>query len=135
MPTVVAKANPGEKVTKEAFDRYGGSILDKARSRKCDGIAISFHGAMVFEDIFDAEGELLEKLREIVGGEIPIAITLDLHANVTEKMCQNANIIVSYKTYPHVDMREAGSHAGNLLEQAMSMDKSIKTIMRRPPQI
>ena len=52
---------------------------------------------MVVEDIFDAEGELLEKLRKIVGGEIPIAITLDLHANLTEKMCQNANIVVSYK--------------------------------------
>ena len=90
---------------------------------------------MVVEDIFDAEGELLEKLRKIVGGEIPIAITLDLHANVTEKMCQNANIIVSYKTYPHVDMRAAANHAGNLLVQAMSMGKSIKTIMRQPPQI
>ena len=90
---------------------------------------------MVVEDIFDAEGELLEKLRKIVGGEIPIAITLDLHANVTEKMCQNANIIVSYKTYPHVDIRVAANHAGNLLEQAMSMGKSIKTIMRQPPQI
>ena len=52
-----------------------------------------------------------------------------------EKMCQNANIIVSYKTYPHVDMRAAANHAGNLLEQAMSMGKSIKTIIRQPPQI
>ena len=135
IPTVVATANPGGKVTKEAFELYGGRILEKAKSRKWDGIALSLHGAMVVEDIFDAEGELLEKLRKIVGGEIPIAITLDLHANLTEKMCQNANIIVSYKTYPHVDMRAAANHAGDLLEQAMGMGKSIKTIMRQPPQI
>ena len=135
IPTVVATANPGGKVTQEAFEQYGGSILEKAKLRKWDGIALSLHGAMVVEDIFDAEGELLEKLRKIVGGEIPIAITLDLHANVTEKMCQNANIIVSYKTYKHVDMRAAANHAGNLLEQAMSLGKSIKTIIRQPPQV
>ena len=92
--TIVAIANPGVKVTKEAFDRYGVSILEKAKSRKLDGIALSLHGAMVVEDIFDTEGELLEKLCEIAGREIPITITLDLNVNVTEKMCQNANIIV-----------------------------------------
>ena len=86
MPTVVATANPKGKVSKEACDQYGRSILEKAKSRKWDGIALSLHWAIVFKDIFDAEGEFLEKLRKIVGGEIPIAITLDLHANVTEKM-------------------------------------------------
>lgn len=81
--TFVATANPGGKVTKEAFDQYEGSILEKAKSMKWDGIAFSLLGAMIVDDIFDAEGELLEKLREIVGGEIPIAITLDLQANIT----------------------------------------------------
>ena len=85
---------------------------------------------MVVEEIFDAERELLQSLWEIVDWEISIAITLDLHANVAEKICQNVNIIISCKTYPHVDIREATNHAGNLLEQAMSMGKSIKTIMR-----
>ena len=105
VPTVVATANPGGKVTEEAFDQYGGSILEKAKLRNWDGIALTLHGAMIVEDIFEAEGELLEKLREILGGEIPIAITLDLQANVTE-MCHGANIIVSCKTYSHVDIRE-----------------------------
>ena len=59
VPTVVATANPGGKVTKEAFDRYGGSILEKAKLRNLDGIALSLHRAMIVEDIFAAEEELL----------------------------------------------------------------------------
>ena len=59
IPTVVAKANPGGKVTQEAFEQYGGSILEKAKLRNWDGIALSLHRAMIVEDIFDAEEELL----------------------------------------------------------------------------
>ena len=73
----------GGKSRKRIFNQFGGSIIDKAKSRKWYGIALSLHGAMFVDDIFDVEGGLLEKLRKIVGGEIPIAITLDLHANVT----------------------------------------------------
>ena len=57
--TFVATANPGRKVTKEAFDQYGGSILEKAKLRNWDDIALSLHRAMIVEDIFDAEGEVL----------------------------------------------------------------------------
>ena len=135
VPSVVATANPGGTVTKQAFERYGGAILKLAGSRRWDGIALSLHGAMVAEGVFDAEGDLLEELRAIVGSEVPIAITLDLHANVSEKMCRHANIIVSYKTYPHVDMRDAAVHAGQALEFVMENKLTIKTIIRQPPQI
>lgn len=135
VPTVVATANPGGTVTREAFNRYAGAILEGARSRSWAGIALSLHGAMVVEGVHDAEGELLQELRGLVGEAVPIAITLDLHANVTQKMCDHANIIVSYKTYPHVDMRAAAQHAGRLLEQAMNSGTPLRTIVRQPPQI
>ena len=135
VPTVVATANPGGTVTKDAFERYAGAILKQAGSRGWDGIALSLHGAMVAEGIFDAEGHLLGELHAIVGSEVPIAITLDLHANVTEKMCCHANIIVSYKTYPHVDRCDAAVHAGQAPEFAMKNKVKIKTIIRQPPQI
>jgi microcystin degradation protein MlrC len=84
-----------------------------------DGILLSLHGSMVPSFCEDGEGELLRRLRAIVGPDLPIAATLDLHAMVTPAMVDQAQILVSYKTYPHVDMRETGRHAGRLLDAAM----------------
>jgi microcystin degradation protein MlrC len=114
-----ASAQPAGNVTRDAFERLGGAIVEAAKQRKFDGILLGLHGAMVTEFDEDGEGVLLERLRAVVGPDIPIAITLDLHANVTPKMCRLANIIVSYKTYPHVDMRERAVQAGEILERAM----------------
>jgi microcystin degradation protein MlrC len=136
VPTVVVSANPGGTVTAEAFERYAGLILDTARTGgPWDGVALSLHGAMVADAIEDAEGELLRRLREIVGPDVPVAVTLDLHANVTPDMAALANILVSYKTYPHVDMRETAVHAGRLLEEAMGGRTVAGTIVRQPPQL
>jgi microcystin degradation protein MlrC len=90
---------------------------------------------MVPEFCEDGEGELLQRLRDILGPDIPIAITLDLHANVTLKMCALADIIVSYKTYPHVDMREAARHAGSILQRTMLGEISPFTLRVHRPMI
>ncbi len=105
-----AAAEPSGPVTREAFDHFAGLIVAAAAEEKAelDGILLGLHGAMVTDFCEDGEGELLERLRAVVGPDLPIAITLDLHANVTPKMCALANIVVSYKTYPHVDMRDIG---------------------------
>ncbi|HEX6118025.1 MAG TPA: M81 family metallopeptidase [Dongiaceae bacterium] len=116
-----ASAEPAGVVTRDAFDRLGGAIVTAAAENKgrIDGILLSLHGAMVTEFCEDGEGELLERLRAVVGPDLPIAITLDLHGNVTPKMCELADIAVSYKTYPHVDMRERARQAGDILDRAM----------------
>lgn len=132
--TVVASANPGGTVTAAAFDHYAGMILEAAAGQgPWDGVALSLHGAMVAEGMPDAEGELLGRLRAIIGPDVPVAITLDLHANVSPDMAARANIIVSYKTYPHIDMRAAGQHAGRLLQQAMAGATKPRTLRRQPP--
>lgn len=134
--TVVASANPGGTVTGDAFERYAGLILDAAREKgPWDGVALSLHGAMVAEGYPDAEGELLGRLRTIIGPDVPVAVTLDLHANVSPRMAALADIIVSYKTYPHVDMRDAARHAGRLLQQAMDGHIRPRTIRMQPPQL
>jgi len=136
VPTVVASANPGGTVTAEAFERYAGLILHAARTQgPWDGVALSLHGAMVAEGYRDAEGEILRRLRTVVGGDVPIAMTLDLHANVSPDMAALADIVVSYKTYPHVDMRAAASHAGRLLQQAMQGHIRPRTLRMQPPQL
>lgn len=134
---VSAHATPGARVSREAFDHIAGLICDAAREEKdeLDGILLGLHGAMVPDFCEDGEGELLARLRAIVGPDLPIAVTLDLHAIATPAMVENADIYVSYKTYPHVDMRETGLHAGRLLDDAMRGRTRPKTIRKHVPML
>ena len=104
-----AAAGPSGKVTADAFDWLCDPLVERLENGGYDAIILGLHGAMVTDSCDDGEGEILRRLREVCGRDLPIAITLDLHANVSELMCELANIVVSYKTYPHVDMRLAGT--------------------------
>lgn len=130
-------AEPAGFVTRDAFDRLSQPIIDAVRARKddLDGILLALHGAMVTEFCEDGEGELLSRLRDVVGEDMPIAITLDLHANVTPQMCDRADIIVSYKTNPHTDMREAARHAGDILERTMQGEIKPRTLRIHLPML
>jgi microcystin degradation protein MlrC len=123
-----AAAGPSGKVTTSAFDWIADPIIAAASDQQYDGILLGLHGAMVTEFCEDGEGELLQRLRTVTGFKIPIAITLDLHANVSQKMCELANIIVSFKTYPHIDMRETGRHAAEILQRSLQGEISPCTI-------
>ena len=109
---VSASANPSGPVAAEAYDTICNAIVDAARG--CDAVMLDLHGAMVAENSNDGEGDLLERVR-VACPDAPIAVALDLHANVTQKMIDNADVMVSFKTYPHVDMFECGAHAARLL--------------------
>jgi microcystin degradation protein MlrC len=115
-----AGAGPSGKVTAAAFDWLAGPIIAAVKANHYDGILLGLHGAMVTDFCDDGEGELLQRLRRVTGDEIPIAITLDLHANVSRKMCALADIVVSFKTYPHVDMRATANHAGEILQRRLA---------------
>lgn len=134
---ISAYAEPGSKVSRQAFDHVAGKICAAALAQKgdLDGILLALHGAMVTEFCEDGEGELLQRLRDVVGPDIPVAMTLDLHANVTPQMAELADIIVSYKTYPHIDLRERGVQAGRLLEAAMAGDTRPKTLRAHRPML
>lgn len=132
-----ASAEPAGYVTRDAFDRLAGKIVDAAAANKgrLSGILLGLHGAMVTEFDQDGEGALLERLRKVVGPDMPIAITLDLHANVTPKMCELANIIVSYKTYPHIDMRARAVQAGEILNRTMKGEIKPRTLRVHRPML
>lgn len=119
--TVSAIAEPAGPVTRDAYDRIAGVIVAAAHAHagRLDGVLLGLHGAMVTQDHGDGEGELLRRLRAVLGPDVPIAITLDPHANVSKTMCDLADIIVSYKTYPHVDMRDTARHAAAILQRTM----------------
>jgi microcystin degradation protein MlrC len=130
-----ANAGPSGKVTGAAFDWLVDPIVAAAKVNRYDGILLGLHGAMVTDFCEDGEGELLQRVRAVVGDKVPIAITLDLHANVTERMCDLANIIVSYKTYPHIDMRDCACHAGEILQRSLTGEISPRTIRVHRPML
>ncbi len=112
-------AYPAGPVAAEAFERLSALILADLQAAmeqgKVDGLYLDLHGAMVAEGFPDAEGELLRRARAILGPDVPIAASLDPHCNLTEAMVRHADVLTPYRTYPHVDMREAGARAVRLL--------------------
>ncbi len=110
---VAGDSPPSGPVSHDAYTVMCDAII-KAVEQGCDALFLDLHGAMVVESTDDGEGDLLERLRRIAP-KLPIAVALDLHANVTEKMVANCDVIAGYKTYPHVDMYEAGDLAARVL--------------------
>ncbi|WP_119165675.1 M81 family metallopeptidase [Algihabitans albus] len=119
-PLSWAAATPSDRVTRDAYERIASQIFeDLEAQRGLDGIYLDLHGAMVTEAHQDGEGELLRRLRDRVGPELPIVVSLDLHANVTPEMVDLSDGLVIYRTYPHVDMAETGARALRLLHRLM----------------
>ena len=111
---VAAWANPSGPVDGAAYDRICTLICDAVRAG-CDAAFLDLHGAMVVDGrTDDGEGTLLERIRAIAP-HTPIAVSLDLHANVTDRMVRNCTVIAGYKTYPHVDGYESGELAASIL--------------------
>jgi microcystin degradation protein MlrC len=140
--TVAATATPGGPVARETFDFYLETILEAARERRAeiDGVVLPLHGAMVVEGIDDGhdddgEGPLIAAVRDVVGPDVPIVVTLDLHGNVTDRMVDRADALVSYETYPHVDMAETGRRGTRILLDAIDGVTRPVTAIERPPML
>jgi microcystin degradation protein MlrC len=111
-----AAASPSDRVTQDAYERIAGEMITRLKAAMpVDAVYLDLHGAMVVEHHDDGEGELLARVRQVVGERIPIVISLDLHANVTRRMMAMADGMVIYRTYPHIDMAVTGARAAKLL--------------------
>jgi microcystin degradation protein MlrC len=132
---VSASANPSGLVTDNAFDSVSGLILGALDGPKVDGIVLHLHGAMVVDSHEDGEGELLRRIRAKVGKEVPIMVTLDLHANVTRQMADLANALIAFRTYPHIDAYERAWQACDLLEKTMSGKARPRTFIATRPMM
>jgi microcystin degradation protein MlrC len=118
--TAWAAASPSAHVTTGAFERIAGELISRLKaSLPVEGVYLDLHGAMVSEAHDDGEGEILRRVRDAVGPRVPVAASLDLHANVTRAMVAHADALVAYRTYPHVDMAEAGARGARLLDQML----------------
>ncbi len=133
IPALAANATPSGKLTAQTWQTIRDGIVSAVRNAgKLDGICLACHGAAVTETSDDPEGELLEAIRDIVGPDVPIAMTLDLHANVTERMARLASALISYRTYPHVDQYERARQAADLVQGIMEGRTKARCLVLQP---
>jgi microcystin degradation protein MlrC len=133
---VSANPNPSGIVTDEAFEQITAMILGAVDAKgPIDGALLHLHGAMVSDRHEDAEGEFLARLRRRLGADVPVVVTLDLHANVTQRMADNASALIAYRTYPHIDQYERAWQGAELLELAMQGEIRPKTVIARRPML
>jgi microcystin degradation protein MlrC len=113
---VAAEAMPAGPVTAEAYETLNDAILEEV-DKGCDVALLDLHGAMVSETEPDGEGALLRRIREI-DPDLPVAVTCDLHCNLTAAMVENSTALIGYKTYPHVDMAEVADQVARIVLDA-----------------
>ena len=116
VPLIWTFAQPSGIVQQEAYEELINLLTQRLEQAKpVDGVLLDLHGAMVTEELEDAEENILDRVRAVVGPDIPIVATLDLHANITPAMAAVADTLVGYDTYPHVDCAERGEEAARLI--------------------
>ena len=116
VPLLFTFTGPTGTITKDAFDRITGEMIDMLKKQgPWDGVLLAQHGAAVSAEYPDMDGEVARRVREAVGGRVPISMTLDLHSNITHKQLGHTNTIVVYRTNPHLDPVERAVDAGRLL--------------------
>lgn len=133
VPLLASNGGSGPIVARDTHRHLKDAMLAPLRAAgRVDGVFLALHGAMVAEEVDDVEGDLLAAVREIVGA-VPIAITLDLHAHVTVRITELADIVVGYKHYPHDDAPEVAAHAARLLVQTIAGEIAPRVAIRKVP--
>ena len=134
IPVLNVRAQPSGIVERESFDFLTSLMVERIRGAlPADGILLDLHGAMVTEEHEDAEAELVEAVRDLVGPDLPIVVTLDLHANISLKLTDLSTVIIGFQTYPHVDMGERGREAANLLGRIVRNEVQPEQVFRQLP--
>jgi microcystin degradation protein MlrC len=135
-PTIMATATPGGVVTAEAFDTLAGELVQSLRQApKLDGLLLALHGAMVSEEYPDADGEILRKVRQVVGPDFPLVVTHDFHVNLSRRMVDFATATVIYKTNPHVDQKQRGMQAAELMARIVRGEVKPVQALAKPPLV
>jgi microcystin degradation protein MlrC len=134
VPLLWGFAYPSGLVQRQAYEQLKGELLDGLRrAGPVDGVLLDLHGAMVVEGIEDGDGDLIEAVRDLVGPNLPIAVTFDLHGNHTRRRVAAATAICGYDTYPHVDMAERGREAAEILVRTIRGEVQPTMALRQIP--
>lgn len=136
IPILWAFAFPSAVIERASYDLLKNEFLDGLRhelANGVDGVLLDLHGAMVVEGIDDGDGDFMASVREVVGPDIPIVVTTDLHANHAPLRVASANAIIGYDTYPHIDMAERGREAADLIVRAIRGEVRPTSALRQLP--
>ena len=132
-PLCWCSAEPSSYVTSDAFERVADMMCRALEVKEqLDAVYLDLHGAMVTEHHEDGEGELLRRVRAMIGPGVPIVVSLDLHANVTEAMLEYSDAMTIYRTYPHLDMAATGARAYAVLEGLLAGRPLHKALRKIP---
>ncbi len=134
VPSVYAVALPSATVTKDVYFHFEKQIMETVKENPdAVGVYIFFHGSMEVEEIGSGELYLLKEIREVVSKDCLISISLDAHANITDELCDYANIISGFKTVPHIDQVECQERAANALVYCLKNNVKPYAYMQRVP--
>ena len=132
-PSVLISSQPAGAVKEDFFNEFLDELKTDLKSiGRVDGVYICEHGGAIATHTHDPDGEVFSLVRKVVGATVPIVTTLDLHANVSEIMMSNADILIGYRTNPHVDLFERGEEAARLLLELFDGIKPTKHRVRLP---
>jgi len=129
LPALTAWIMPSGPLTDEALDTLTDELCQRTPA-DVDGVLLFVHGAMVSESSTDPDALWLGRVRKHVGADTPIVATADFHGNITPEMLACVNAIIGYDTYPHIDYRERGEEAGELLARMLDDAHPVRPLMR-----
>ncbi len=136
IPIMATYAIPSGTVATSSFEGLLAELgFEITKNLPLGGLLIALHGATVSERFPDADGEIAQRVRRIVGGNTPIIMTLDLHANVSPNMVANTNAIVIYRSNPHLDQQERGFEAASLMSRTLNQEIKTVQAIERPPML
>ena len=116
LPLLHARAVPGGPLARATYEGFKAEFLDRLKATlPIDGLYLAMHGAMNVEGMDDAEGDWISAARSVVGPDVPVASSYDLHGNVTQKIIDQLDIFAGYRTAPHIDVRETMVRAWSML--------------------
>ena len=135
IPTIWCAAGPSGRVTRDAFERIVTQLTAGIAAAAPDAVYLDLHGAMAAEHVDDADGDILARVRAVIGADVPLVASLDLHANVSEQMLTQADVLIAYRTYPHVDMAATGARAFDALARLLAGQPRAHMAWRRIPYL
>ena len=136
VPTLVADAVPAGPVTDDALNRLTGELIDRVKAAgKLDGLLLALHGAMVVESYPQGDAEVLRRLRAAFGPQFPIVVTHDFHANIAQEVVDRSTALVTYKTNPHIDQRDRGIKAAEIMSKLARGQVKPVQALAKPPMI
>ncbi len=135
-PTIITGATPKGPVTDAAFNTLMKEIISGLKAGpKLQGILLNLHGAMVVESYPSGDEEIVRRVREAFGPAMPIIVTNDFHANITPKMVELCNVLITFKENPHLDTYDRGIQAAEIMAKMISGKVKPVQSIEKPPMV